>query len=451
MTFRLFIVLVLCPIGLLWSGEKKLDLETAVSHYRTLQPATLKQVQWLKAGDLFSCVVEGEPRHFLKIYNTDLAEVAELALDDLNSALALKEKDRLPAFPQLFWHTKQTFYFWNRDTLRLFDLPSGKMEKSFSLPEGAQDPKLAPNLKWVAFRKDNNLWISRKPGEYEPVTREESPEIISGSYVHRREFGISEGIFPSPEGKYLAFYQKDEREVEDYPYVDLTTLPAAAAPAKYPMAGSTNHKVRIGIVRPGKAEITWLKGVEGNTHYFANPTWSPDEKYLWVTRINRDQTTLEMLRFQASSGELEGKVFEESAERYLDPQTGPFFIGKNDDRALWLSQKDGYNHLYLVQTKDKAVSQLTRGEWEISDFLGSSESGEEVYFSAARESPITRDLYRFSPGDGAISRLSEGTGTHRCIISLQNGYFVDLFSSITVPNRVTLMKGDGSAVGTLLE
>jgi len=201
----------------------------------------------------------------------------------------------------------------------------------------------------MAYTKGNNLYVAINNKET-AVTADTNKGIVNGQSVHRDEFGIDKGIFWSPKGDLLAYYRKDETMVTDYPLVDIDQRIAEVKNIKYPMAGMKSHQVTLGIYYPKSNKTVLLKQGTCRT-YLTNISWDPSEKYIYIAILNRGQNHMKLNQYDAATGDFIKTLFEEKNEKYVEPLHPLFFMPVKQDQFIWQSQRDGFNHLYLYNTK----------------------------------------------------------------------------------------------------
>ena len=144
-------------------------------------------------------------------------------------------------------------------------------------------------------------------------------------------------------------------------------------------------------------------------------------------------------------------MFQETNSKYVQPLHGAIFVENHPDEFIWISRRDGWNHLYLYNTDGKLIKQLTKGEWEVTDLNGFDGKGNNAYFTATKESPLDRDFYSVNFESGKITRITNEPGTHEVTKDKDGNYFLDSYSSLTVPEKVLLLNGKGKAERTVLE
>ena len=197
------------------------------------------------------------------------------------------------------------------------------------------------------------------------LTTDGSRDIVYGRSVHRDEFGIHSGLFWSPDGMRLAFYRMDQSMVTDYPQVNLFGHIATHEPDKYPMAGELSHEVTIGVYDVATNKTLYLKAGDPEDRYFTNVAWSPDSKTIYIFELNREQNDCRLVSYDATTGDRLAELYREIDRKYVEPFHPIEFLPWDDTKFILQSQKDGYNHLYLFDTKGNELKQLTRGEWVV--------------------------------------------------------------------------------------
>ncbi|MCQ2202288.1 MAG: S9 family peptidase [Bacteroidales bacterium] len=257
--------------------------------------------------------------------------------------------------------------------------------------------------------------------------------LVFGKSVHRNEFGIMDGRFWNHNGSLLAFYRMDERMVAQYPLVDIPEVNngiATAHPDRYPMAGSTSHKVKIGIFDTNTQKIIYLdtEGYDEN-RYLTNISWSTDNKSICVAEINREQNHMWFNIYDATTGKKIKTLFEEESNSWVEPCTAAKFI--DDNTMLWLSERDGYLHIYRYNISNGSCTQLTHGNWVVTELLGYDAKTKNVIFQANKESYLCRDIYSVNiSGKKEPVRLTQGEGVHNGDYSDNSRFLVDRCSAL---------------------
>ncbi len=340
---------------------------------------------------------------------------------------------------------------WVRSDNSFFkvNLKSKSVDNEIALHQKASGIDLMPLQSAAAYVVDNNLYVSLAGKDAIKVAGDDIPGHVYGKTVHRDEFGINKGTFWSPNASKLAFYFMDESMVNDYPIVDISTRIATPKPVKYPMAGLESHHVQVGVYDVKSDKTIYLKTGAPVDRFFTNIAWTPDEKHILVAEINRGQDHMKLNMYDAVSGEFVKTMFEESDEKWVEPSNPPFFLSKNKEQFVWQSKRDGYNHLYLYDLQGKLVKQLTKGNWNVTQFYGFDSSEKNLYIQSTAQGYLERHIYSVSVKSGDMKQLSKGAGTHRAVFSSNKTMWMDNYTSMDVPARSTLTnttKGTGYVV-----
>ena len=293
------------------------------------------------------------------------------------------------------------------------------------------------------------------------LSQDGSREIVYGQSVHRDEFGISKGTFWSPSGEKLAFYRMDQSMVTDYPLVNIPEVNfqpengksriATLAPEKYPMAGETSHKVTVGVFDINTGKTVYLKAGDPTDRYFTNIAWSPDDKTVYMFELNRDQNDCRLTSYDATTGEKTGELYRETDAKYVEPQHPIVFLPWDNSTFLMQSRIDGYNHLYLCtigksgsrmasNTVSLEVKQLTKGKWEVLEFMGFNTKRKGIIISSNEISPIQCNIFFVDLKTGKRTRMDEGgKGWHSASLSKSGQYIYDNYSEPNIPRNIAIV------------
>ncbi|WP_170111388.1 DPP IV N-terminal domain-containing protein [Mangrovibacterium marinum] len=441
---KIYLILGAFLFTLTAMAQKQMSLEDAVlGRYSYLYPRQISQLQWrnnqslvyLQTDTIWETGVADQQSHAL-LTTTDLSKIAQGQQIDFAHIGAFR------------FHTEDEIIFNNGNQISFFNLNSKQFTGKLETPQDGEASDLSPQARAVAYVKGQNLFI-QKDGQDIQVTHETQPGVVCGRYVHRREFGIEKGTFWSPSGKYLAFYRKDESMVKDYPLVDFMTRQAEATPVKYPMAGMTSHQVTIGIYNVEEGTTSYLKTAGPDDHYLTNLSWGPDEKYIYLAELNRDQNQMQLNQYLVAEGKKVKTILEESRSTYVEPQHSLVFSKTNNDQFYYWTRNDGWFHLYLYNTQGELIRQLTKGNWEVTEFYGTDANEKYAYIQATKESPLDRHIYRVNLKNGEMTKLDDQAGTHKANFSPSFNYMTDNWSACANPGQTDLRKTNGKLLRTL--
>ena len=319
----------------------------------------------------------------------------------------------------------------------LVDWKTGKTTWKGSV-SGSDTEEWNKASKASAFVKDNQLYVCDGSGNTRQLTTDGSRNIVYGQSVHRNEFGIEGGLFWSPDGNRLAFYRMDQSMVTDYPLVDIDTRVAEQAPEKYPMAGMASHKVTVGVYDLATGNTVYLKAGDPTDRYFTNISWSPDSKTIYMFELNRDQNDCRLVSYDASNGEKKAELYREQDDKYVEPQHPIAFLPWDCTKFVMQSQKDGYNHLYLLDANGKEIRQITKGKWVVMDMLGFNTKEKTIVYSSNQISPIQRNTFAITVDGAKTRQLDNGKGYHYASLSGKSGYVLDRYSEPDVPRAIDI-------------
>ena len=348
----------------------------------------------------------------------------------------------------------------SRGTYYVLDLQRGELTPIGSSAGDQQYAKLSPDGGRVGFVRANDIWVADlETGQERRLTFDGSETIINGTFdwVYEEELSVVDGWSWSPDGGRIAFWHSDQSPIRIFSVQDLSELYPTSLDLPYPKAGDPNSIVTIGVIEleeAGEPEgtgsgITWIETGDETDIYLARMRWSPDGEALFIERLNRHQNRLELLSADPETGE-SAVVLVDEDEAYVDVDDDFTWVD-GGERFIWSSEREGWNHLYLYARDGSLVRQLTSGDLEVTAYHGLDRENDLVYFSAARESPLTRDLYQVGLEAGDPERLTSGAGSHDVAVAPGFRYFIDTHTTISRPGSTVLRTTDGRPVRTLVD
>ncbi|VFB04655.1 Prolyl tripeptidyl peptidase precursor [Chryseobacterium taihuense] len=347
---------------------------------------------------------------------------------------------KLKALPSVKFISNSNAYFTANNQMFWVEKSGSdwKVKKNYTLdPETANVKTLADN-QTIVYTVKNNLFIN-KNGKVTAITKDSDENIVNGQAVHRNEFGINEGIFASPNSENVAFYRMDQTMVADYPVIDWSVTPAENHNIKYPMPGKTSHEVTIGVYNIKSQNTTFLKIDGEKDQYLTAVTWSPDSKYVFVGVLNRGQNHLKMNQYDAVTGNLVRSLFEESNDKYVEPQHPLMFFPNSNTDFIWQSQRTGYNHLFHYSLEKGLIAQITKGDWLVTDVLGFNDKKKEIYYISTQETPLERHIYRINWNTFKTQRIDDAEGMHSAVLSNDGNHLYDTYSNANTPRVANII------------
>ena len=308
----------------------------------------------------------------------------------------------------------------------------------------------------VAFVYDNNLYLKNlNDGQTTQITSDgQMNAIINGAldWVYEEEFGFAQGFAWSPDGNSIAFYRFDESQVKEFTltlyhndlYPEYNTF-------KYPKVGETNSTVSVHIynVNTGKTLAAEL-GSETD-QYIPRIKWTQDPNQLCVYRLNRHQNHIDLLLVDAQTGNSKILLTEKNKYYIEEGVFDNLTFLEDQKHFVWSSEKNGWHHLYLYDLSGKEVKQLTSGEWDITNVYGVDQANQQIYFQAAKNSPLDREIYSVATDGSKFTTIAGKAGNNSAQFSSTYDYYILTHSSIEKPATYIVYDRSGKEIRKIEE
>jgi dipeptidyl-peptidase-4 len=388
-----------------------------------------------------------------------LVDSAELQPDE--GALSDEEKARRER-QRMAQYSGILNYQWTRDAsavlfplggdVYLYTLAAGKIRQVTATEAFETDPKLSPGGRYVSYIRDQDLHVTDLSGSREMALTGDGEGTVSNGmaeFVAQEEMDRHTGYWWSPDERHIAYLRVDNVAVPLEQRYEVLGSEILVREQRYPAAGRNNASVSLFVVEVENGRTRELTiGGDGEC-YLPRVTWLPNGRQVAVQRQARDQQQLALLVFDIATGESR-EVLVDQAETFVNLHDDLRFL-EESAQFLWSSERSGFRHLYLYGLDGKAVRQLTRGDWEVTELEAVDEAGGWVYFTGTREGPGQRHLYRVPLAGGAVERLTRRTGAHEVQMAESGSAFVDSFSSRRQPTQVSVHGGGGERLAWLSE
>ncbi len=418
----------------------KLTLATVLARGQALR-TPLPRTIWLPGGH-DATVVRSGPDGNETLHRVVDGKVQDDVLVDARSVRqALGQPGDGPAqFPDFAWHDATTLRL--QAPLAIARWQPGQEKAEFVLrwqaPDAGEGPRhaVAPGDRHVAWMQGHQLWLGSSDGHRRQITFDGSQDIVYAAVAHRAEFGIDRGLFWSDDGRFLAFYREDLRPIAPYPYQDLAAVPAARLEGRYPMAGKVHSRVQIGVLDVRDMGVHWLEHDAEEDVYWTNVAFGP-EGSLHVARVDRGQTQLELVRYDAATGKRLATLLRETDAQWIEPEHAPTFLA--DGRFLWWSARDGHRHLFLHGKDGALLGQVTKGTFDVQRLLGITGDGKGVWFEAADEDPRQKHLWLAQLDGSEVRKVTRERGTHHAELSPDGSFAHVTWSNLETPPQARLL------------
>lgn len=301
-------------------------------------------------------------------------------------------------------------------------------------------PTFSPDGRMCAFVKDNNIWIRKFDFDTEvQVTKDGAlNKILNGTtdWVYEEEFAVTNLMAWSPDSEYLAYVRTDETEVPEY---SMQVYGEGLYPSyynfKYPKAGQKNSTVSVKAYSVQTRDTKHLDVPMDEDSYIPRITFTRNASQLAVMTLNRHQNIFNMYYVNPKSG-VSRLILREENECYVDSEwlSSIHFLSNG---FTYVSEQDGYAHIYLYSPTGVLQKQITKGNWDVTRLIGYDETTKNTYYESAEESPLRRAVYKID-AKGVKTRLTPEDGTNSAAFSANYAYFVNRYSNANTPMKITV-------------
>jgi dipeptidyl-peptidase 4 len=339
------------------------------------------------------------------------------------------------------------YEFGSDRAVRLTSNPGEEVGEGFS-PDGHM----------VSFVRGGNLYVEdlSMQRRERALTSDGSETILNGrlDWVYQEEVygrGNFGAYWWSPDSTRIAFLRIDERPVPNYPVVDQIPIDQRLELTPYPKAGDPNPIVKLGMVSAAGGDVTWADTSKYMPEdlLIVRVGWFPDGKKTWFAAQNREQTYLDFNSANPDDGK-SARLFRESTKTW---------IGVNDEGIrwlkdgsfLWLSDRNGWTHIYQYAPDGRLIRQVTNGDWDVQAFGEVDEGKGTIYFTATEHSFTAGQIYAIKLDGTGMTRISMSEGTHRPTFNSTGTYFIDSWSDVNTPTQIRLSDAAGKSLRVIDE
>lgn len=356
----------------------------------------------------------------LNIKNFEFSQNEKLVLIYTNSKKVWREE------------TRGDYWLYNTETKTLRQIGKDKPESSLMFA------KLSPDNNSVAYVSNHNLYVEDiASGKITPLTTDGTDRLINGTFdwAYEEEFNCRDGFRWSPDGKNIAFWQIDATKIKNFLLINNTdSLYSYTMPIEYPKVGEDPSACKVGVVNIATQQTAWM-AVPGDSkqHYIPLMQWVPDGSAIMLEQLNRKQNEAKLFVCNPKNGEAK-QIYSEKNNSWVDVQPtetqGWKWINNGKD-FLFLSEKDGWRHLYRIDKTGKETL-ITKGQYDIINLEAIDEKTGFAYFLASPENATQQYLYKTAlNGKGNLQKVSpsDEIGTHEYDLSADAKYAIHSFSN----------------------
>jgi len=349
--------------------------------------------------------------------------------------------------------------------LWLLDAKTGALKSLAAGSSAKTSMMFSPDGTRISFAQNNDLYTVRvSDGQIDRLTTDGSDTVFNGTldWVYNEELATRSdqpAYEWSPDGKWLIYLRLDEAAVQNHPITDYSTTPPTVSYTRYPEAGSPNPKATVNMIELATGKHSAVPLPDDVEYVMPFFSWFPDSQEALFVTENRAHSVLKLMAWNPATGT--GRTVITETDPYWvneNSYAAPVMLG-NGERFLWLSERDGYMHLYLYSRQGELIRQVTSGEWMIDSPAWNllipgrpvfvDPAGAYAYFSCTKNGPLERQIYRVEIAGGKLEQVSQRAGFHLGALSGDGLYLVDQFSDVATPPITWIVKGDGTQVGVL--
>jgi dipeptidyl-peptidase-4 len=448
------------------NAQGEISLENVLD--RTFRTESIGRYDWKNSSDIYYFTERSDEG--LDFYEYNLASndtlkafsVQKSVISDFSysfspdqTKLLLKKNSK-----KLWRHSSYGSYY-------VYDIASESVTPVTSDPDSLRNVKFSPDSNKLAFvRNDNNLYLfDLIDSREEQLTFDGSEDILNGHFgwVYEEEFGTYDSYKWSPNSQYIAFIREDQTYVKEYALVDYEAQYPVVKYIRYPKTGEDNPIVSISILDLENKEYRSVHLPE-TAYYIPDIIWQVNSSNLYFATLNRKQNDWNLYKydFDTNKGDL---ILNDSNDSWIDrdPFTVPGEIGTwttkggfssailENGEILWISEKDGFSHIYRNRPDGRSINQVTRGNWEVNNISAIDTKNKIIYFSGKKETETENHIYSIKFNGSRLKRLTKEKGSHSSSFSPTLNYFINSYSSFTVPPKTFLRQDSGKIVRVLAE
>ncbi len=423
--------------------KKDITLEDIWSK-NTFRPERLNSFHSMNIGDFYTILNSNN-----QINSTTLDKYDYKTLEKVETLVDSKDLEGITHFESyqfdatetkliLGTASEQIYRHSSKGTYYVYDLSSKKLQLIAN--HKIQEPTFSPDGNKVAYTYNNNIFIKNliNNGTVQVTFDGQNNKIINGitDWVYEEEFAFVRAFDWNKNSDKLAFLRFDETEVPEFSMDKYgTSLYPTQQVFKYPKAGEKNALVSLHIFNLTTKKAAQVNLGEKAQYYIPRIQWTNNANALAVTTLNRHQNNLNLLFVDGATLD-SFVVLNEKDAAYVDITDNLTFL--KDNSFIWTSENDGFNHIYHYDTTGKLKNQITKGNWEVTNYYGYDAKTKRIFYQSTEDGSINRSIYSIKLNGKSKQRLSSNTGTNSAAFSNSFNYYVNTFSSANTPNIYTL-------------
>lgn len=335
----------------------------------------------------------------------------------------------------------------------IYDLETKSLKQA---AKSARSAELSPDGSMVGIERDGNMSVfnfntAKELNLTDDKTSDEGTFNGHFDWVYEEEFGLEKGWNWSPDSKYMAYWQFDERAVPIFQMSNFEGLHPEQVKIPIPQPGDANPAVRIGVVNALTGKKIWLQPEETGDFYIPRIYWTSNPDELAMMTLNRAQNHMKLYFFNVKTGQHRVVLDEQNKNwvaifNFYTNVNDMIYFPEKSNQFFWVSDRSGYYHIYRYDYSGKLVNQVTKGDWDMIKVVGIDPVKKSVSYISAEASPLQQQLYSINFDGSHKQKLSKEHGNHTINMSPNTRYYLDSYSNTTSPVKITLNSGSGSVL-----
>ena len=444
------VMAILCPVCIVPAEQKEEDPgQLTLKRIFTDREFSSKgfSARWSMDGNEYTYLKDAEGKDKgkdIRVYNVAesrdsvMVKASELFRPGTQKQIEIEDysfsRDR--SLLMIYTNSKRVWRRNSRGDYWVLDRSSGEFRKIGGEAKAStlQFAKFSPDGKKVAYVRERNIYVEDLlDHSIRALTKTKSKDIINGTadWVYEEELGVRDGFRWSPGSDAIAYWQFDERGVRKHTMIDnVSGLYPKLTSFGYPKVGQRNSACRVGVRSLSSEETVWVKSSEDlRNNYIARMHWSKRSGGLIIEQLDRAQETNSVMRVNVEDGSV-NVILTERDEAWVDAHREMNWVGP-DKRFTWISDRDGWRHVYMVSAQGKKIDLVSPGKFDVIRLLRTDHLADRLYFIASPDDPAQRYLYSVRTDGTGLRRVTPAEhkrGTHSYNIS-PNGKYAILRSS----------------------
>jgi dipeptidyl-peptidase-4 len=427
--------------------------------------------RWMKSGDSFSKIEHSTTvQGGTDLVSYDAASNERTVLLAAEKLIPKGETKPLPINSYewsadnrqmlIYTNSKKVWRANTRGDYWVLDLASGNLRKlgGDAKPSTLMFAKFSPDGTKVGYVRENNIYVENvSDGKITQLTTDGSRTMINGTsdWVNEEEFNLRDCWRWSPDSKSIAYWQFNAEGIKDFILVNNTAdLYPVLTQIPYPKAGTTNAAVRVGVVEASGGQTKWMNTPgDLRQNYIAMMDWTDNSSEIILQHLNRLQNTDQLMIADAKTGAVK-TILTEKDDAWVDVTLPKMRWLEGGKRFFWMSERDGWQHVYTVSRDGSNVKLITPGNFDVENIVGMDEPAGWLYYIASPDNAGQRYLFRTKiDGTGAAEKVTPDTqkGWNNYNISPNGHWAIHNFSAFSTAPRFEMVNLTNKSVARVME